>query len=60
MFYDQTLLATVFGNGDVVICQAYSSVKVGVPSSVVLNVQSEQLAVDREMPIHPLFPEART
>ncbi|KAJ4729295.1 nuclear pore complex protein [Melia azedarach] len=52
-----TLLATVFGNGDVVICQAYSSVKVGVPSSVVLNVQSEQLAVDREMPIHPLFPE---
>ncbi|KAL5860539.1 hypothetical protein ACOSQ4_001835 [Xanthoceras sorbifolium] len=52
-----TLLATVFGNGDVVICKAYGSVKVGVPSSVILNVQSEQLAVGREMPIYPLFPE---
>ncbi|KAK9225059.1 hypothetical protein WN943_010100 [Citrus x changshan-huyou] len=52
-----TLIATVFGNGDVVICQAFSSVKVGVPSSVTLNAQSDQLAVGHEMPIHPLFPE---
>ncbi|GAY46849.1 hypothetical protein CUMW_100160 [Citrus unshiu] len=41
-----TLIATVFGNGDVVICQAFSSVKVGVPSSVTLNAQSDQLAGD--------------
>ncbi|KAE8694381.1 GP210 protein [Hibiscus syriacus] len=40
-----TLIAKVYGNGDDVICQAYSSVKVGVPSSAILNVQSEQLAV---------------
>lgn len=40
------------------ICQAYGSVKVGVPSSAILNVQSEQLAVGRETPIYPLFPEA--
>ncbi|KAI9197959.1 hypothetical protein LWI28_007429 [Acer negundo] len=52
-----TLFATVFGNGDVVICKAYGSVKVGVPSSLILNVQSEQLAVGREIPIFPLFPE---
>ncbi|EXC20346.1 hypothetical protein L484_020567 [Morus notabilis] len=52
-----TILASVFGNGDILICQAYGSVKVGVPSSLLLNVQSEQLAVGREMPIYPLFPE---
>ncbi|KAK0591220.1 hypothetical protein LWI29_037217 [Acer saccharum] len=52
-----TLFATVFGNGDVVICKAYGSVIVGLPSSLILNVQSEQLAVGREMPIYPLFPE---
>ncbi|KAK8586935.1 hypothetical protein V6N12_021454 [Hibiscus sabdariffa] len=53
-----TLIAKVYGNGDDVICQAYSSVKVGVPSSAILNVQSEQLAVGRETPIYPLFSEA--
>ncbi|KAK6256416.1 hypothetical protein SCA6_017721 [Theobroma cacao] len=53
-----TLVATVYGNGDSVICQAYGSVKVGVPSSAILNVQSEQLAVGRETTIYPLFPEA--
>ncbi|KAF4381614.1 hypothetical protein F8388_021242 [Cannabis sativa] len=52
-----TILASVFGNGGIVICQAYGSVKVGLPSSVLLNVQSEQLAVGREMPIYPLFSE---
>ncbi|XP_007031576.2 PREDICTED: nuclear pore complex protein GP210 [Theobroma cacao] len=52
-----TLVATVYGNGDSVICQAYGSVKVGVPSSAILNVQSEQLAVGREATIYPLFPE---
>ncbi|XWS40691.1 hypothetical protein CRYUN_Cryun17cG0017400 [Craigia yunnanensis] len=53
-----TLLATVYGNGYDVICQAYGSIKVGVPSSAILNVQSEQLAVGRETPIYPLFSEA--
>ncbi|XP_062106942.1 nuclear pore complex protein GP210 isoform X1 [Humulus lupulus] len=52
-----TIIASVFGNGGIVICQAYGSVKVGLPSSVLLNVQSEQLAVGREMPIYPLFSE---
>ncbi|KAK9272744.1 hypothetical protein L1049_003121 [Liquidambar formosana] len=52
-----TLLATIYGNGHTVICQAYGRVKVGVPSSVTLNVQSEQLDVGREMPIFPSLPE---
>ncbi|KAK3033069.1 hypothetical protein RJ639_035695 [Escallonia herrerae] len=52
-----SVVATVYGNGDVVICQAYGRVKVGVPSSVILDVQSEQLAVGHEMPIFPSFSE---
>lgn len=48
-----TLVATVHGNGDKVICQAYGRVIVGVPSSVMLNVQSEQLAIGHDMPIYP-------
>ena len=52
------MLATVYGNSDDVICQAYGTIKVGVPSSAILNVQSEQLAVGRETPIYPLFSEA--
>ncbi|KAG8634965.1 hypothetical protein MANES_17G112100v8 [Manihot esculenta] len=52
-----TILSTVYGNGDVVICQAYCNIKVGVPSSPILNVQSEQLNVGRDMPIYPSFPE---
>ncbi|KAK3032070.1 hypothetical protein RJ639_036284 [Escallonia herrerae] len=52
-----SVVATVYGNGDVVVCQAYGSVKVGVPSSVILDVRSEQLAVGHEMPIFPSFSE---
>ncbi|XP_015576193.2 nuclear pore complex protein GP210 isoform X1 [Ricinus communis] len=52
-----TILSTVYGNGDVVICQAYGDVKVGVPSSAMLNVQSEQLDVGRNVPIYPSFLE---
>ncbi|CAB4305668.1 unnamed protein product [Prunus armeniaca] len=52
-----TIRARVFRNGDTVICEAYGSVKVGVPSSVILNAQSELLGVGREMPIYPLFSE---
>lgn len=56
-YYNQTVLASVFGKGDTVICQAYGSVKIGVPSVMTLNVQSDQLGVGREMPIYPVFPE---
>ncbi|XP_043725573.1 nuclear pore complex protein GP210 [Telopea speciosissima] len=52
-----TLLATVYGNGDTVICQAHGRVKVGIPSSMILSVQSEQLGVGREMPIFPSLPQ---
>lgn len=52
-----TVVAKIYGNGDTVICQAYGSVKVGVPSSAILKVQSEQLAVGREMPIFPSLSE---
>ncbi|KAL7256965.1 hypothetical protein ACSBR1_010830 [Camellia fascicularis] len=52
-----TVVATVYGNGDIMICQAHGQVRVGIPSSVKLNVQSDQLAVGREMPIFPYFSE---
>ncbi|XP_042500148.1 nuclear pore complex protein GP210 [Macadamia integrifolia] len=52
-----TLLATVYGNGDTVICQTHGRVKVGIPSLMILSVQSEQLGVGREMPIFPSLPE---
>ncbi|CBI34863.3 unnamed protein product, partial [Vitis vinifera] len=54
---NSTLVATVYGKGDTVICQAYGRIKVGVPSLVTLNVQSEQLDVGREMPIFPSLPQ---
>ncbi|OMO69335.1 Bacterial Ig-like, group 2 [Corchorus olitorius] len=41
-----TVLAKVYGNADGLICQVYGSVIVGVPSTAILNVQSEQLAGD--------------
>ncbi|KAF5943412.1 hypothetical protein HYC85_017489 [Camellia sinensis] len=37
------------------ICHAHGQVRVGIPSSVKLNVQSDQLAVGREMPLFPYF-----
>ncbi|XP_050223905.1 nuclear pore complex protein GP210 [Mercurialis annua] len=52
-----TILSTIHGNGDVVMCQAYSNVKIGVPSSALLNVQSEQLDAGNYVPIYPSFPE---
>ncbi|XP_050383609.1 nuclear pore complex protein GP210 [Argentina anserina] len=52
-----TIRATVFKNRDTVICQAYASVKVGVPSSVILTAQSELLGVGKEMPLYPVFSE---
>lgn len=58
-FYIQSIIATVYGSRNSIVCQAHGSVIVGVPSSAILNAQSEQLAVGREMPIYPFFPEVR-
>lgn len=55
----QTVLATFYGNARTILCQAHGKVRVGVPSAAILNVQSEQLAVGREMPIFPFLIEAR-
>ncbi|XP_065877577.1 nuclear pore complex protein GP210 isoform X2 [Euphorbia lathyris] len=52
-----TIRSTVYGNGDVVICQAYGHIRVGIPTSAILSAQSEQLDVGRNMPIHPSFHE---
>ncbi|WCJ21095.1 Nuclear pore complex protein GP210 [Euphorbia peplus] len=52
-----TILSTVYGKGDVVICQAYGQIRVGIPLLAILSVQSEQLDVGRNMPIHPTFHE---
>ncbi|KAH6830507.1 embryo defective 3012 [Perilla frutescens var. hirtella] len=54
---NSTLVATIYGGGDIMLCRAYGIVKVGIPSSAVLNVQSEQVAVDRRMPIYPSLSE---
>ncbi|KAJ8750145.1 hypothetical protein K2173_014060 [Erythroxylum novogranatense] len=52
-----TIFSTVYGSGHVVICQAYATIKVGVPSSAILSVQSEQLDIGLEMPVYPSFSE---
>lgn len=52
-----SIVATFYGNGRTVLCQARGEVKVGVPSVALLNVQSEQLAVGREMAIFPFLLE---
>ncbi|KAG8384867.1 hypothetical protein BUALT_Bualt04G0163000 [Buddleja alternifolia] len=54
---NSTLVATIFGDGDIMLCRAYGNVKVGIPSSALLNVQSEHIAVDRRMPIYPSLSE---
>lgn len=56
-YYCQTIIASVFANGNTVICEARSFLRVGVPSTVTLHVQSEQLGIGRKLPIYPLFPE---
>ncbi|KAI4350639.1 hypothetical protein L6164_005077 [Bauhinia variegata] len=54
---NSTILAKVFVNEDTVICEAHSFLRVGIPSTATLHVQSEQLGVGHELPIYPLFPE---
>ncbi|XP_054801518.1 nuclear pore complex protein GP210 [Prosopis cineraria] len=52
-----TVLARVFINDNTVICEAHGNLRVGVPSTVMLRSQSEQLGVGRELPIYPSFLE---
>ncbi|KAK2365493.1 nuclear pore complex protein GP210 [Trifolium repens] len=52
-----TIIASVFVNGNTVICEAKSLLRVGVSSTIKLHMQSEQLGVGRKLPIYPLFPE---
>ncbi|XP_045812556.1 nuclear pore complex protein GP210 isoform X2 [Trifolium pratense] len=52
-----TIIASVFVNGNTVICEARSVLKVGVSSTIKLHMQSEQLGVGCKLPIYPLFPE---
>ncbi|XP_057770260.1 nuclear pore complex protein GP210 [Salvia miltiorrhiza] len=54
---NSTLVATIYGVGDIMLCRAYGIVKVGIPSSAILNVQSEKIAVDLRMPIYPSLSE---
>ncbi|KAL3833124.1 hypothetical protein ACJIZ3_007860 [Penstemon smallii] len=54
---NSTLVATIYGDGDIMLCRAYGKVKVGIPSSAVLNVQSSQLAIGRTVPIYPSLSE---
>jgi len=55
-YYCQTITASVFVNGNV-ICEARSILRVGIPSTITLHVQSDQLGIGRKLPIYPLFPE---
>ncbi|XP_027187547.1 nuclear pore complex protein GP210 isoform X1 [Cicer arietinum] len=54
---NSTVVASVFVNGNTVICEARSILRVGVSSTIKLHMQSEQLGVGRKLPIYPLFPE---
>ncbi|KAK6928386.1 hypothetical protein RJ641_006977 [Dillenia turbinata] len=45
-----TILAAIYGKGDIVLCQTHCRVKVGIPLSMALHAQSDQLSVGREMP----------
>lgn len=39
------------------ICEAYARIQVGIPSTMVLKLQSDQLCVGCKMQIFPSFPE---
>ncbi|KAK1318726.1 hypothetical protein QJS10_CPB04g01397 [Acorus calamus] len=52
-----TIRAVVYGDGGSLISDAFGTVEVGIPSTMILNLQSEQLCVGCEMPIFPSFPE---
>ncbi|GAB2264624.1 hypothetical protein Droror1_Dr00028013 [Drosera rotundifolia] len=52
-----TVIATVYGRQGTIICEACCMIRVGVPNSVILNAQSQKLAVGRDLPIFPALPE---
>ncbi|XP_073140167.1 nuclear pore complex protein GP210 [Henckelia pumila] len=54
---NSTVVVTIYSTGDKLLCQAYTAVKVGIPSSAILNVQSEQLAIGRFTQIHASLSE---
>jgi len=56
-YYCQTITASVFVNRNTVVCEARSILRVGIPSTVMLHAQSEQLGIGRKLRIYPLFPE---
>ncbi|PIA51702.1 hypothetical protein AQUCO_01100520v1 [Aquilegia coerulea] len=49
--------AIFYGSGGSMICEAEGRVRVEIPSSIILSVQSEQLSVGREMPVFPSLTE---
>ncbi|KAK9119821.1 hypothetical protein Scep_017914 [Stephania cephalantha] len=48
-----TIRALVYGNKGSVVCEVRARVRVGIPSSAILSLQSEKLSVGREMPVFP-------
>ncbi|KAG1358954.1 hypothetical protein COCNU_08G004000 [Cocos nucifera] len=53
-----TVQAAIYGNGGILICEAYGRVEVGIPSAMTLNLQSDQLCIGCKMPVFPTIPEA--
>ncbi|GAB2279011.1 hypothetical protein Dimus_013676 [Dionaea muscipula] len=52
-----TIVATLYGKQQKIICQTLGIVRVGVPYSIMLIAQSRKLAVGRDLPIFPFLPE---
>ncbi|KAL8139518.1 hypothetical protein V2J09_005539 [Rumex salicifolius] len=50
-----SVTATIYGSGKTVISQAYGNVRVVVPTSMKLNVQSKQLAVGLEGDLYSFY-----
>ncbi|KAF9625307.1 hypothetical protein IFM89_021246 [Coptis chinensis] len=57
--FSQTVRAIVYGSVDTVICEAEAQVRVAIPSSMILSVQSEQLSVGHKMPVFPSLAEEK-
>ncbi|XP_008807451.2 LOW QUALITY PROTEIN: nuclear pore complex protein GP210 [Phoenix dactylifera] len=52
-----TVQAAIYGNGGILICEAYGRVEVGIPSAMTLNLQSDRLCIGCKMPVFPAIPE---
>ncbi|KAK9676341.1 hypothetical protein RND81_11G070500 [Saponaria officinalis] len=51
------IVATFYGLDRTVLCETHAEVTVGIPTTAVLNAQSEELCVGCDMPIFPLLSE---